>query len=634
MRHFACILVCFLLHPGISSQDMAPDTTLNLDDVTIYSSRISKFAKGQGISILDSSARSEMPDATLAGLIPGFTSAYIRNYGQGTLSTLSFRGTSANHTALLWNGIRLAPPNIGYVDLSLIQGNFFHDISVLHGGASPMFGSGSIGASVHLENKPVFSENSNGFDLGLSAGSFGMFSSNATGTASREKFYAKTAVSFAKAENDFPYEDLNGNRQNQEHAMFLRSGFLQDIAFQLRPDQYLMASAWFQYAERDIPPTLTEDTAAAAQMDRSWRTMLIWKDFNPRSTLEARLAYFNEFTRYNDPLPSIYSVIKSQTMTGSFESTLDAGKHGALFAGVQFYYEYADLIYYLEPQDQENLAIYASYKHDFPSINWQVSVNGRQEFFTGYASPFLFSAGAEGKLWRSLSGSFSVSRNFRAPTLNERYWEPGGNPDLQPEDSWNAEAGASFKKKFESSSTEFRLALFNSLVDNWILWLPVTSSYWAVENAQKVWSRGVELSGQEEITAGRIKFIFSGSYTLSKSTNEKKVFELDASYKKQLIYTPIHRVIIKTGAMYKGFSFIVKGSYSGIVYTSKDNVSSIPQYFLLDAVFSKSFRIYNQFPLVIQLNLNNLTNKEYQVTPYRPMPGVNALITVKIGMER
>lgn len=634
MRHAAIIIVCMLCSPGLFSQDMAPDTTLNLEGVTIYSNRISKFAKGQGVDQLDSLTRNEIPAGTLAEMIPGFTSSYIRNYGQGTLSTLSFRGTSANHTTLLWNGIRLSPPNIGYVDLSLVQGNFFRDISVLHGGASPMFGSGSVGASVHLENRPVFAKDGYDLGMGLSAGSFGMMAAEGKGTVSREKFYSNTAFSFAWAANDFPYDNLDGEKKYLPHSEILRSGFIQDFAYQLPKNQYLMASAWFQYAEREIPPTLSEDTSFAMQMDRSWRTMLIWKDFNPQSNFEAKLAYFNEFTRYTDPLFDIYSVIKTQSATGSFEGTWEIAENGSLFTGTQFLYEYAGLDYYSKPQDQENLAVYASYRHNFPQLKWQMSVNGRQEFFTGYDSPFLFSVGAEGRIWRSFSGSFSVSRNFRAPTLNERYWEPGGNPGLNPETSWNEEAGISFDKQFSSSSTRLSLTFYNSRVDDWILWLPVTTSYWAVENAQEVWSRGAEFSAKQVFMLNSVEWIIAGSYTFSKSTNEVKLFDLDASYKKQLIYTPLHRFIAKSGVGYKGFSMTLKATFTGEVFTSKDNTGSLPQFFLMDAVMSKTFSIKKNHPLTIQLNLNNILNEEYQVTPYRPMPGVNFLVTVKAGISR
>jgi len=632
MRLAVCIIIFSTCMSGIIAQDMAPDTILNLDDVTIYSSRVNRFAKGQSVQTLDSLTRTEYPAGSLAELITGFTSAYIRNYGQGTLSTLSFRGTSANHAGLLWNGIRVSPPNIGYVDLSLVQGSFFNNISILYGGASPMFGSGSIGGGIHLESRPVFEKSGADLGLSLSAGSFGTMALEGCGTVFRNKIFSRAAFSLVNAANDFSYNNLQGNEEHLSHASIFKGGFIQDIAFRLPKDQYIMASAWFQYAGRDIPPTLTEENSEAIQVDRSWRTMILWKDYNQRNNLEAKLAYFNEFTMYEDPLASVYSTIQSQSVVGSFESTWEIGKNSAIFAGSQFTYEYADLDYYDHQRDQENVAVFASYRQNFPSLKWQVSLNGRKEFLTEYHSPFLFSTGAEGKIWRFISGRLNVSRNFRAPTFNERFWQPGGNPDLKPEESWNEEAGISLENQFSSMEIKFNVTAFNSLVENWILWLP-GGNFWSVENAQEVWSRGFEISGNQLISHSVVSLFLAESYSYTKSTNEKKLFSLDASYKKQLIYTPLHRLVIKSGAIYKGFNLTIKGNFTGEVFSSKDNSNSLPAYFLLDAVVSKSFKIKNAYPLTIQFNLNNILNTDYQAIPYRPMPGVNFLITIKTELK-
>ncbi|MFO7614560.1 MAG: TonB-dependent receptor [Bacteroidales bacterium] len=628
---FTFLTVIFL--QGMHAQDMAPpDTTLTLEIVTIRSTRISQFARGQAFQILDSLTRRDNPAGSLTELLQDFSTTYVRNYGQGTLATLSMRGTSANHAGLIWNGVRLSPPNIGYVDLSLIQGNFFQDIMMLYGGSSPMFGSGSIGGGVHLNNRPVF-QPSAALNLGLSAGSFSTFATEGEGTVSRKNLYSRTAFSLMDARNDFSYENFSGEKEKLPHAAIFKAGVIQDIAFQLPGDQYIMATGWFQFAEREIPPTLTESVSEAEQLDRSWRTMLVWKDFNPRNTLEARLAYFNEFTRYSDPIPEIFSDIHSQSFIAAFESTWELTEHAAVFAGTQYTYEYAELDFYSQPEDQQNLAIYASFRYYFPKIRWQFSLNGRQEMLTGYSSPFLFSAGAEGKLWKILSGRLSFSRNFRAPTLNERFWQPGGNPELEPEKSLNLEGGLFVDFQPGDDSFFFQVTIFNSKVTDWILWLP-GSSYWSVENAQEVWSRGFEFNGIQRFQAGKFTIHLAESYSFTRSTNEKKLFDLDASYQKQLIYSPAHRVLLKPGLEYRGYRLSLRGTYTGKIYTTKDNQHSLPPFFLLDAIIAKTIHISKKYPLTFQINLNNILDQDYQVVPYRPMPGFGVMGTVRAELKK
>jgi iron complex outermembrane receptor protein len=393
-----------------------------------------------------------------------------------------------------------------------------------------------------------------------------------------------------------------------------------------------MASAWFQYSDRRIPPTMTESESRAELMDRSWRTMLVWKDFNAASTLEAKVAYFNEFERYVDPNTDVYSVIHSQAATGAFETTWNLFPTSTFFGGVNYTFEYADLDFYDGPEDQQSLSLYVSWMQEIPCIQWKISANVRQEFMTGFRVPFLYSIGATGNIWQFVSGRLSFSRNFRAPTLNERFWVPGGNPELEPEDSYNLEAGITLAPKLGRLETSLSVTGFSSWVNNWILWLP-GAGFWSVENAQEVWSRGLELILNEGFRAGQVRLDLAGSYTLTFSTNEKKLSEYDASYKQQLIYTPEQRFMLKAGAGWKGFRVTLRGNYTGTVYTTRDNEAFLPPYFLVDGIVAKDFRIGKRLPLTVQLNLNNLTGKDYETVPYRPMPGFNFMATVVVGVR-
>lgn len=636
-RIAALVFIVFLaIRALIAQEQYQPDTILQLHGVTIQSERVNHYAKGQVVIVLDSLTRRENIGGSMADIIQGFTSAYIRNYGPGTLATISVRGTSANHTGLYWNGIRLSPPNIGYVDLSLVQGNFFSEVSLLYGGSSPVYGSSAIAGGLHLDNRPVFDAERVDGQVELSAGSFKNMTANGQVNYSAKSIFSRTAFSFSGSENDFRYENLQGEKEKMPHAGFFKGGFIQDFAVHMPHDQYVMASTWFQYGEREIPPTLTEDSCHAGQLDRSWRSMIMWKDFNRKNSLEAKAAWFNEFTRYRDPDYAIYSVIHSQTITGSFESNWEITKMASLLAGAGYSYEYADLESYKSPAKQHNIAFYASWVQTLPGKSWKVSLSAREELQSGYHVPFLYSLGAEGRIWKMISGRLSFSRNFRAPTFNERFWQPGGNPGIGPESSYNCEAGINLKPDWEKIPSSFTLTGFSSWVDNWILWLPGSGGLWSVENAQSVWLRGVEAVVNQSFNFNKMTLDYSGNYTMSFSTNQKQLFEYDASYKKQLIYTPVHRFLIKSGLSWRGFRFGLAGNYTGVVYTTKDNspAGELPSWFLLDFVLSKSFNVRNGFPVSIQLNLNNVLDKDYVVTPYRPMPGVNLSASVVIKLSK
>jgi iron complex outermembrane receptor protein len=619
------ILLC--VSPFMRGQVL--DTIIELDPVTITASRVHVFAVGQVLQAADSLDAEESPGASAGDVISGMTSVHLRNYGAGTLTTASVRGTSANHTGLTWNGLRISPPNIGYVDLSTVRADFFENISLLLGGASPMFGSGSLGGSIHLTNQPVFGEGETAAKLGGSYGSFGHTDLRFRLLHSGSKMFSRTAAFYNGSSNDFPYTDLFGNRQKLDHGGFTSTGFIQEIALKLKKEQSLSALAWVQYADRDIPPTLTEAASGANQVDRSIRVMANWKDLIGQNSLEVKGAYYNDYIRYTDPRFEVYSTIRTQTAIAQLESTWSLFRETKVYAGTSYTFDFADLSAYGDRKYESALALFASVLQPVPSISWKFAVHLRQEFLTAFKSPFTFGISAEGKLGGPISMQASLSRNYRTPTMNERYWIPGGNPELSPEMSWNGDMSLLYQKNKGLSSFDIRITGFNSLVDEWILWVP-GENYWSAENIRDVWARGLEIAGAQDVRFGTFRVVLKESYTYSHSTNENELHVNDASFKKQLIYTPVHKALVKVYLGWNGFGLTLRNTVTGEVFITRDNTSSLPGYYLLDLVLQKEMLVAGKVPVNISFNIDNILNEDYQVTPFRPMPGVNFLVSLSI----
>lgn len=52
----------------------------------------------------------------LAQLLQENSTVFIKSYGSGSLASVSFRGTGAGHTRVLWNGVSLNSPMNGQID--------------------------------------------------------------------------------------------------------------------------------------------------------------------------------------------------------------------------------------------------------------------------------------------------------------------------------------------------------------------------------------------------------------------------------------------------------------------------------------------------------------------------------------
>ena len=103
------------------------------------------------------------------------------------------------------------------------------------------------------------------------------------------------------------------------------------------------------------------------------------------------------------------------------------------------------------------------------------------------------SLGIEGRLAAPLLLKAKISRNYRLPTLNDRFWEPGGNENLLAEQGWSEELGLHTYGGENKHTWSYSITGFNRLIDNWILWsIAEGTSFWAANNITRVWSRGVE----------------------------------------------------------------------------------------------------------------------------------------------
>ena len=159
----------------------------HLSEVTVYSSRLSKFSVGNKIEVLDSLLLDSYSSANLADILSNESQVFIKSYGLGSLATTSFRGAGSSHTAILWNGFNIQRPNLGMIDMALVPVTFLNDIQLQYGGNGALWGSGAVGGTIHLNNKAQFD---NGFSVmaSTSIGSFSDIQEQLNISISKKKF--------------------------------------------------------------------------------------------------------------------------------------------------------------------------------------------------------------------------------------------------------------------------------------------------------------------------------------------------------------------------------------------------------------------------------------------------------------
>lgn len=617
---------------SLYAQDTPADSTHRLNEVVVKSNRLQNFSAGTKIQRMDSLTINQYRSGDLSEILENESSIFVKSYGLGSLATTSFRGGSAEQTAILWNGFELNSPMNGVVDLSLIPNSFMDNVSIQYGGTSVLWGSGAVGGAILLGNDEAFDK---GIDVsfGASFGSFSQYRQNLSFTISKSKWLTSLRIFNASAKNNFEYYNtqLAGYPEQQQSNAGLRQyGLLSDNSFQINSRQKLKISFWYQNSNREIPPSMVQAISDATQQDLSYRVTVEWQKIGDKVTYTARAAYFNETLLYVDSLADLNSLSRSQTIITEAEAKMKVFKNQLVNVGSNNTYAQAESDGYSGTPQQNRFAFFASYSFHTSNDKFHSTLSARQEFIGNNAVPFTYSFGSEWNFLKWLSAKGNVSRVYRVPTFNDLYWNPGGNLNLLPENGFSEEVGLLLQLHTADSKVNFSTeqTVYNKNINDWILWLP-GELYWSPENIMKVWSRGMETRSELEFRLNKIKIRIGVLTNYVLSTSEQATSENDASVGKQLIYVPKYSGNGKVSVEYKGFIIAFNQNYMGYRFTSTDNTEYLVPY-TLSNIYG-SYRLHlKQYSLDLFIQANNIFNEQYQIIANQAMPLVNYLTGISV----
>jgi iron complex outermembrane receptor protein len=338
-------------------------------------------------------------------------------------------------------------------------------------------------------------------------------------------------------------------------------------------------------------------------------------------------------------IPSIWSESRQKslynTLSYSGETEWDLGWEGKLDMNVhQVHSSDTVSVEGYEGRRRELSAMFAISKSIVDRLNLNLIL--RQEWVDGDRLPLIPYLGMDFRLIRGMDLVLkgNVARNYHLPTLNDLYWKPGGNPDLLPEEGWTIEGGMAYQKELMGHLLHTELSVYRSKIDNWILWIPSYRGYWEPRNVRSVLSKGLEyhLKLQGFISAFNYKVSAGYSYTSAINLGDPMTWS-DESHGKQLVYIPLHsgNLLLHLG-WNKLFVNYQYNAYSERFTTSSNDVTRrdrLYPYFMNDVAAGSNFHL-KHLDLCVELKVYNLFNESYHTVLYRPMPGRNYQVVVKI----
>jgi vitamin B12 transporter len=602
-------LFMFLISSALATRAQQ-DTTV-LKELVVYGLPIEKYLAGSGIVRMDSSLQKNYSSNYLGEVLSFQFPVYFRNYGNGMLSGISMRGTSPQHTAVLWNGININNFSLGQSDFSILPMIAFDEIKVHAGGGSAYFGSGAFGGSVLLNS--VRSDRTPLISLKQDIGSFGRYSTSAKVSLGNGPLSSSTSFYRLQSKNDFP---IIGFNQRQQHAAILQQGMIEDLQYNLSANRLISLHYWYHDANREIQPTIGKYNNLNQQQDRNHRLVTSYQQNGVSGMFKATAGVVDDVIVFNANKSEILRWLSSASHQYSFTGQW----HTKL--GAEWNHIIGKIKEYNGVPKEDRIDIAASLQRDYKKNSF--SFNLRQPFISRVNAPLLPYLGTNLIIYDKPNQQFvfnaNISKNFRAPTLNDRYWQSAGRQDLKPEVSYAAEAGLSWKSNVFSIGTKS----FYQLIDQWIQWVPDSNGNYRPQNIKQVRMRGLEASIESEWRSGRLSFHSRASYQFVRSITTKAIATEAASIGKQLIYTPVHTGNAFVSVGLHKWSFNLSAQYAGKRFTegSNSDLYSLNPYAFVDMAVSKWIAVKrNDFR--IQLSVKNILNANYQMYSGYAMPGRN-----------
>jgi len=618
-----------VLLSGNSSLYAQVDTSITIPTIEVQSTRLRVQPVGGRTETWQKANLQNSSAASLADLLSNESGVFIKSYGLGSIATTAIRGASAGHTAVIWNGFALQSPQLGLLDISLMPVGMVDEVSIDYGGNATLWGSGAIGGLVTLNNKNTFQKQ---FftSVQLEKGSFGQGQEQVNFKIGKKNWTSSTRLFHQKAENDFSYSirsDLP--KRTQTNAGIEQVSILQEYYIQLSEKEILSVYGWWQHSDRNIPPTSTQNKSEATQADDFLRTAIHWKRKTEALTLEARLGYFKEDIDYQDSAIGLQALSGFQSLITEVEGQWQRTENLNLHWGLNHTFTTAKADGYERSPIEHRTALFAAilYQRD----HWKAQLNMRQELVNEQLIPFVPSLGMEARLSNNVKLKAKISRNYRLPTLNDRFWQPGGNPDLLTEQGWSQDLTFhSFGAK-NTSDWSYTFTVFNRNIDNWILWsIQQGDNYWSANNITKVWSRGLEQRIKWNYTQKDWQVNLMGGYDYIRSTNEVELLQPKIAKGEQLIYVPTHQAFGKLQLGIYHWQLSYRHTYTGATKGVNDNLANYQigdvrlQYTVPKTLFTYQFYI----------QINNLWNATYRVVERRPMPGRHFRVGIFLSRKK
>ncbi len=611
-----------------------------LDSVVVSAPRDDRFSSpAVGASTIEFRTASSPDLATSLNRLPGI--AFQRYGGTGTVATMSVRGSGAQNVQGDLDGVTLNGPNHGTVDIGVLPLALLTSATIVAGTLRADADEGS--AIVHFRHPEATGDRR--AMVAFDAGSFGEMTAAATMSGSIDGIRAVAGVSRLVSDGTYrvTYNGADGTRVDNDAASW--SGFAR-AAFGAAGGHDVVL--WGTSIDRGAPGALTSipDRGAARLDDRN--AGAAW---NARWSTDGALHISTTLTgsyadeRYHDSLAT-FDGEPMDTRTIARSAAVSARMTRATDGPLAWTIVEREAI-----DDVSTSGVYRATRmtSEFmaaPTYRLARTMSGDETLLRmtirssawhddapdagGWHGDASLAVGAIVPIASGVTMRATTEFSHRRPTLNDLYWNPGGNPGLVPEQTVGGELGGHAERLFGAVTVDVAGWLRDTR--NRIVWLPASSGIWSAANVDRVIGIG---AGARASWSPVQQLVLSAGGDLASNKRANTRFAGDAADGMELPFLPLEQT--HASIEWQALDALRVGATidrSSFRYTTTDNSQTLAGYIRIDCSIESPFTI-GGIHCTLRAACENLFDARYALVPGYPMPSrtVRAGVTLDTGAE-
>ena len=600
----------------------------------------------------------------IADAVKRMAGTNVKDYGGiGGMKTVSVRNLGAQHTAVSYDGITVSNTQAGQIDIGRFSLDNVGMLSMAIGQGSDIMQTARHYASAALlaieTERPVLDKGDSRLRLALKGGSWGQLNPSVRWWCQAgENTMTTLDADYMRADGRYPFVLRNGKEKSNEKRN--NSDIEQwhgeaNVLHKFGDGGSLDTKAYFYHSQRGVPGSvvLYNDNSKERLWDENFFLQTAYKRHIARQwKLAIRAKYAHSWNKYEDTNAKYTNGKKTEVnRQDEYYTSATLGWKPTSWLEMALAEDVAVNKLRTTVNGSPNplrttslTALVSKAKYGRMTIEGNIVMTYATESLTESEKYAIKKPEDRKKLSPSLSFSYRLlpdealyvramtKSTFRLPTFNDLYYLQIGNTSLRPENAHEYGAGMTWNSRPIGPLRYVALtidAYYNDVTDK-IVAFPSTY-IWKMVNFGKAEIKGIDATmGTEVDIAKGYSIVANGSLTWQEAKDKT---EGNATYGSQLPYTPKVSgglsVMLLTPWVNVGYSATGQGKRYSMAQNTRE--------YQLDGYMEHSLSLSRDFllgdnMLRLQLTVNNITDKQYEIIKYYPMPGrsVTASATLDI----